>query len=109
MGVRTIIGTVDGTRHGAAMYDSVTGWMIGPIWEADDAEDQIEAFLDWLAKLQFMSRAAEIELESLDLPKPGDDGNDVRQWPARGLIKLIAYWRRAHTTDGVLAVQEGAS
>lgn len=97
MGVRLLIGEADGTTPAAAMYDSASGWMVGPVWEADDAPEQIEGFLDWLRKLQFMSRAEAIGLDSGDLPDPTrGDGSDPREWPDSGLEKLVVYWRRQH-------------
>jgi len=100
MGVRTLDGIYDGTRRAAAMVDSTSGWMVGPIWEAEDAVEQIDAFLDWLRLLQFMSRAEEIGLESRDLPNPmRGDGGDPREWPDSGLAKLVAFWRREHVDE----------
>ena len=99
MGVRTLVGIADGTTNAAAMYDSVTGRMIGPIFEADDAHEQIESFLNWMNSLTFMAYADVIGLEPSDLPdldSPAHEASDVRRWPDSGLKKLIAYWKREH-------------
>lgn len=107
MGVRLLIGEYDGTTTAAAMVDSASGWMIGPVWEADDAPEQIEGFLDWLRRLQFMSKSEDIGLDRHELPAIGHDGDDPRQWPDKGLEKLVAYWRRTFTgDDGLLKAVE---
>src|SRR5262249_37600718 len=108
-GVSTIVGTVDGTCHGAAMFDSMTGRMLGDIWEADDAEDQIEAFLEWLRQLRPVAAVEDgtLELDHAELPFAGD-GSDARHWPARGLSKVAAFWRREFTADGLLKELEPA-
>jgi hypothetical protein len=108
MGVRTLIGTADGTRHAAAMYDSTNGLMLGDLFEADDAEDQIDAFQAWLARYPFAADPDAIGLEPNDAPGPSGDGSDVRHWPDSGLKKLLAYWRRHNLNEhGELAAPEG--
>lgn len=106
MGVRTLIGEADGTTPAAAMYCSTSGWMIGPIWESEDAPDQIEAFLQWLHEsLWFEDRAAIFgDSEAYHRERVGfGAGNDPRAWTDAGLKKLLAYWRRDHVgEDGLL-------
>ena len=46
MGVRFIIGE-EGETDRVAMYDSVTGWAFGPVFDSPDRADH---FLDWLAE-----------------------------------------------------------
>jgi hypothetical protein len=102
MGVRVLVGDADGTKA-AALYDSVTGWMIGPIFEAEDAYEQAEAFLDWMRHEPYLLHAEEIELTPLDIPDPRYiRADDPRVWPDSGLAKLVAYWRRDHVADGLL-------
>jgi hypothetical protein len=95
MGVRTLIGTYDGTTPAAVMVDSVTGSSLGVIFEGEDAPEQIEAFLDWMRRRRFI--ADEIGLTHKQIPDPthGDD-TDPRAWPDAGLRKLIAHWRREY-------------
>lgn len=101
MGVRTLIGEADGTKRAAAMYDSVSGWMIGPIWEADDAPEQIEAFLQWMRQLGPVSAIENgtLVLDASDLPYPTRDETDARCWPDSGLKKIIAHWRKLYVDD----------
>jgi hypothetical protein len=89
MGVRTLIGTADGGSHAAAMFDSSSGWAFGPVFEAEDAEDQIEAFVGWLSSGGAFAVRAELRLES---PVIGD-GRDPREWPDAALKALIGRWR----------------
>ncbi len=102
MGVRTLGGTADGTTPAAAMYDSVTGWMLGPIFEGDDACEQIEAFLAWLGTMPYVKRAREIGFARHETPDPRRDATDPRSWPDAGLNKLVTYWRRdvCKSTEG---------
>lgn len=108
MGVRTLIGESDGTTPAAAMYCSTSGWMIGPIWESEDAPDQIEAFLQWLHEnLWFEDRAAIFggdDEEIYHKHRVGfGAGNDPRAWTDYGLERLIAYWQLHHVgEDGLL-------
>lgn len=102
MGVRTLIGIADGTTPAAAMFDSVSGFMVGPIWESTDAEDQIEAFLSWMDSERFITACEEIGLETVDLPHPGLKANDIRFWPDTGIKKLVAYWRSTHLDENGL-------
>lgn len=100
MGISTLIGIADGTTPAAAMYCNTTGRMVGPIWEAEDAPDQIEAFLEWVRCYSFIPLTEEIELGSGDVPSPEhDQSNDVRVWPAWGLDKLVKYWRAQYVGD----------
>lgn len=52
MGQRIIIGHEQGSEHEVAvLFDSVTGWAFGPVFDERDGiagEDRLEAFLDWL-------------------------------------------------------------
>lgn len=95
MGVRTLAGVYDGTAAAAVMVDSGSGTAFGPVWEGDEAVEQIDRFQDWLRTLRFMLLSAEIGLESGDLyDSTRGEGMDVREWPASGLKKLVVYWRR---------------
>ena len=96
MGLRVLIGEADGTTPAAAMYCSTSGWMVGPIWEGDGAEETIDAFLRWLERLAFVPLVGDggIELGRPDLQAFGKDGSDPRHWPESGLSKLVVYFRR---------------
>jgi hypothetical protein len=100
MGVRTLIGTYDGTSHAAAMVDSVSGQMFGQIFEGPDAEDQVEAFLEWMRIYKFVSLSEAIGLDTSDVPPPQYDlPTDPRVWPDAGLAKLIRYWKAEHVDE----------
>jgi hypothetical protein len=102
MGVRTLVGTADGTTPAAAMYCSTSGWMIGPIWESEDAPEQIEAFLDWLRGVEWLDNRAAIfgrEVRSDDYRVGAGDGSDPRSWTDRGLELLLAFWRSRYLDD----------
>lgn len=110
MGVRILAGMADGTRQAAAMYDSVTGQMFGPIFEAEDAPEQIEAFLEWLAEMRAFAAIdrGELAVEPEDLPLM-TEGRDAREWPASGLAKVVAFWRERYVDeDGLLREVEAA-
>lgn len=107
MGIRTAVVIADGT-HGAAMYDSASGWMVGPLWTASDAEEQIDAFLDWMQKEQYIGLAEQIGLTSGDLPSPLLPSSDARNWPDAGLEKIISHWRSTHLGDDGLLLEEPA-
>lgn len=95
MGIRTISGTADGTRHAAAMYDSVTGRMLGVLFEHDSAEEQIDGFLTWMQHYNFVAACEQAGLEPADVPPPTIDiPTDPREWPESGLRKLITYYLR---------------
>lgn len=94
MGVSTLVGTADGTTPAAAMYDNTTGQMIGPIWEGDDAEEQIDEFMEWMRLCSFVPLSEAIGLRTMDVPGPEWDlPGDPRVWPDSGLTKLVTYWR----------------
>ncbi len=109
MGVRTLIGIADGTTPAAAMFDSSSGFMVGPIWESTDAEGQIEAFLSWMDSEKFVAACEEIGLESSDLPHPALKANDIRFWPDTGIKKLVTYWRRTHLDENGLLREQPVS
>lgn len=96
MGVRTLNGEADGTTPAAAMYDSVTGRMLGDIWEGESPDVEIEAFIQWLHELRPIAAVQEgkLELDTGEIPDPRDDGTDPRHWPQAGLVKLSGYWRK---------------
>jgi len=103
MGLRILDGIADGTRRAAAMYCSTSGWMIGPLFEAEDAVDQIEAFCAWLKTMEYVSACSEIGLTSNEMPFVGRDGTDPRDWGDRALEKLVSFWKlRALDEDGML-------
>jgi hypothetical protein len=106
MGVRILRGEADGDGHAAIMYCSTSGWSIGPIFEADDAEEQIQSFLGWMDSLAFVEKAEEIGLGHHDLPSPLGKPADPRSWPDSGLEKLVAYWRTIHVGDDGLLREE---
>ena len=96
MGVRTLIGTADGHRSAAAMYDSASGWMVGPIFEAEDAEDQIDALLEWFRSGKWSSVAEAVLGADWHMKhhiSRAVDLNDPRMWSDVALEKLITYWR----------------
>lgn len=100
MGVRTLVGEADGTTPAAAMYDSQSGFMFGPIFEGEDAPDRIEGFQEWLRRLPHVRDAEAIGLTTDDLPRLDRDGADARDWPDRGLKQLVAYYHREVWNDG---------
>lgn len=95
MGVHVLAGDADGTQHAAAMYDSVTNQMFGPLFVGADAEEQIDAFLAWMRLQPWLLHAVEMEIGADDIPNPlrGAHTSDPRAWPASGLRKLYRYWR----------------
>lgn len=96
MGVRTLIGTADGTTHAAAMYESGSGWMIGPIFEAEDAEDQIEAFLDWLRR----DGVAEYRRGTNDvIVHLYGDGSHPGSYHDSDLERLVKFWKLTYLGD----------
>jgi hypothetical protein len=95
MGVSTLVGEADGTTHAAAMYCNTSGWMVGPIWEAPDAEDQVEAFLAWMGSGRWRSAVESLAIRAT----PYLDSNDVRQWDDGDLGKLISYWRHNYVGE----------
>lgn len=98
MGISTLVGQADGTTDAAAMYCNTTGWMIGPVWEAPDAPEQIEAFLAWLSETG-VPASLRVTL-ALDGPDGlYRDGRDVRQWRDTDLEKIISHWRGENTSD----------
>ena len=101
MGVRTLIGEADGTTRAAAMYDSGSGWMIGPVWEAEDAEDQIEAFLTWLRSMEWYGAREAVfgRTSHRNFLLPHADGTDPRGWSDAGLSALISFWKRDHVGE----------
>lgn len=51
MGIRILVGVADGSKSAAALYDSVTDTMFGPLIEAacaDDATERAEAFIAYV-------------------------------------------------------------
>lgn len=91
MGVRILAGKADATSHAAAMYDSVSGWMIGPLWEAEDAEEQIESFLAWLGRGKHAVKA--VALGVAPTGAVARDITDPRAWPDNALAEFIKLWR----------------
>lgn len=100
MGVSTLIGTADGTSHAAVMYCNTTGWPVGPVFEAADAEDQIDAFQKWLGENPLGEVSASIGRE---LVQRFRDGRDPRDWSDADLAVLVSYWRGIYVEDGWLA------
>lgn len=94
MGVRTLVGEYDGDARAAVMVDSASGTAFGPLFEGPDAEEQVDAFLEWMRRLPFVTLAAEIGLDPADVPHPALPAQDPRYWPESGLAKLGAFWRR---------------
>lgn len=94
MGVRVLEGTYDGTEPAAVMVDSVTGFAFGPIFQGDDAADQVEAFVAWLATGAHMDLVPEIGLDEKTIPDPRRDSFDARTWPDSGLELVFVYWKR---------------
>lgn len=103
-GVTTLVGTLDGYKDAAVMVNGLNDWPFGPAFYGADAYDQIEAFLAWMGRLQFMSKAEEIGLGPSDLPSPlNQHPEDPRSWPDSGLDKLVRWWKEQHLTeDGYL-------
>jgi hypothetical protein len=97
MGVRVLVGKADGHTDAAAMYCSTSGWMVGPIFEAHDAPNQIEAFLEWLSAIGWTKEIRD-EL-GLGQPRLGSDGRDPREWQDADLEKLVNHWRRDYVGD----------
>lgn len=107
MGVRTLIGEADGTTHAAMMYCSASGWSVGPIFEAPDAEDHIEAFQAWLREHRWYSVRRDV-FRNPDLPGDAEvsafmgevglrgDGDDPRDWSDAALQRLVTYWRSVY-------------
>lgn len=96
MGVRTLIGTADATEPAAAMYDSQSGTVFGPLFKDDEhgeAAEQIDGLLEWLRTMRHVELAEEIGLGPSDVPGV-HDGTDARHWPESGLLKVAAYYRR---------------
>ncbi len=93
MGVRTLVGVADGTTHAAAMFDSVSGRMLGPVVEHEEAESIIDGFLEWLRAMPYVSDPEGIGLTVVDLPHPAVEGTDARSWPWTGFVKLMRYYR----------------
>lgn len=97
MGVRTLIGTYDGTTPAAVMVDSVSGTAMGVVFEGEDAPEQIEGFLDWMRRRPYIALVDDLGLTHKQIPDPThDDDSDPRAWPEAGLRKLIVYWRREY-------------
>lgn len=93
MGVRTLIGEYDGTTPAAAMVDSASGFMVGPLFEGSDAPDRIEGFVEWMRVYSFVKLSEEIGLEPADVPGPVVDiPTDPRAWPDSGMAKLVVYY-----------------
>lgn len=98
MGVRTLVGIADGTTDAAAMYDSVTGVMLGPIFEGGDPAATVEAFLGWLR-----AHPADARAFAADFAPPRGDGTDARNWDDGALAAIVARWRAEHLDgDGYL-------
>ena len=95
MGVSTLIGTADGSNHAAVMYCNTTGWPVGPVFEAPDAEDQIDAFVKWL----------EANPGGQDALAPNyGDGTDPRHYGDAEVALLVSQWRGVYVgEDGWLA------
>jgi hypothetical protein len=96
MGVRVLSGETGGGTRAAAMYCSTTGWMIGPLWEGEDAAEQVEQFCRWL-KLKGWIGALLVALRGRFAFQ---DGTDPRHWPDCDLERLVAYWRDRYVDDG---------
>lgn len=97
MGVSVLVGHADGTTDAAAMFCSTTGFMVGPIFEAPDAGEQIESFLDWLGSGAWRPFARENGLEAITAL--GGSGDDARCWKDGDLADLIAHWRATYVGD----------
>ena len=85
MGVRILIGHEQGehilSREHACLFDSVTGWVFGPLFREDEdtgesAEDRAQAFLDWLAETEGTVH----------------EYDDARQIPPGDLERLYKLW-----------------
>ena len=97
MGVRTLVGIADGSTEAAAMYCSTSGFMVGPIFEAHDAAEQIEAFLKWLGSGAWRKFARENGMEPITTL--GGTGDDPRCWKDGDLESLIKEWRDKFVGD----------
>lgn len=106
MSVRTLVGTADGTNPAAALYDSVTGQMLGFIFEHEThAVDHAESFLAWVEG----GRAKYVARQHL-IPHP-IASHDFRAWTTDSLRQLLPIWRSElldpdgipnDTTEGVI-------
>jgi hypothetical protein len=97
MGVRTLVGQADGTTDAAAMYCSTTGVMVGPIFEAPDAAEQIDSFVKWLDSGAWRPIAR--ELGFVPLTALGGTGDDPRCWTDDALMALVSRWRAVAVGD----------
>lgn len=93
MGVRTLVGTYDGTEDAAVMVDSVSGFAFGPLF---DSPDDIHEFLSWLEGMPYArEEAAEaMGLTPQMIPDPRQSATDPRTWPDMGLEKVVVAWKR---------------
>lgn len=96
MGVSVLAGTADGTNTAAAMYCNTTGWMVGPIFEAPDAVEQIEAFLAWLGRGVGLTLRSQLNLGE---PRAGALGTDPREWDDGALERLVRHWRSLYVGE----------
>lgn len=98
MGVRMLVGEADGGRKAAAMYDSSSGWMVGPLFESEDADEQIDAFVQWLSEHGAGLRE---KLALQDAPRGilGMDGRDPRHWLDPELERIVKHWRSLFVGD----------
>lgn len=95
MGVTTLIGTADGTNHAAVMYCDTSGWPVGPIFEAPDAEEHIAAFLEWLGASAGGPVRAVLGVRG----HVSGDGTDPRHWEDGDLGVLVSHWRQTYVGE----------
>lgn len=98
MGVTMLIGLADGTKEGAVLYDSVSGWPVGPIWEGRDAADQAEAFLQWVGTSRWLDLHKQIFGEAHRIRVTIRSG-DLREFADLEIQQLIKYWRSIYVDD----------
>lgn len=106
MGIRILSGTADGDTTAAALYDSTTGWMIGPLFDTGDPVENAEAFLTWFTSGEAAATALKnnigVRAGGLIL---GLRGNDPRDFDEVGLERLFGTWKAsALDEDGYLKV-----
>lgn len=101
VGVRILSGEADGTTPAAALYDSVSGEMLGAIFEGADAYEQADAFAAWFSTDEFRAVYSELVGAGTVLG-PDDARDDVRAYSNETLGHLRTRWHALHVTDGML-------
>lgn len=98
MGVSILVGKYDGCTDAAVLIDRTSNWAFGPVMEADDADEQAAAFLEWIVTGSWRATAAEVfrgGVTRRELPGEGN-GQDPRHWSDWALEKLWLRWRDEH-------------